>query len=120
MTISSSRSLSIALIAARVLFGLIFLAAGLFKLAGAPMMVAEFGQLGLGQGFRYVTGAMEVLGAVMLVRPSSCRYGAVVLMIVSLGACVAQLSVLHQDIIHTLVFASVLAWIAYSYRSVRE
>ena len=34
MTISSSRSLSIALIAARVLFGLIFLAAGLFKLAG--------------------------------------------------------------------------------------
>src|SRR2546426_8844203 len=46
-----------------------FLAAGGAKLAGVPMMVQIFDQIGMGQWFRIVTGLVEVIGAVALVVP---------------------------------------------------
>jgi uncharacterized membrane protein YphA (DoxX/SURF4 family) len=106
----------IALIAGRVVFGLIFAAAGIAKLVGTPMMVAEFGQIGFGLWFLYLTGVLEVAGAIMLIRETTACFGACLLAAVSLGAMVAQLSVLHQDVVHTVVFAALLACIAYGYR----
>jgi uncharacterized membrane protein YphA (DoxX/SURF4 family) len=102
----------IAFIAGRIVFGLIFAAAGTAKLAGAPMMVAEFGQIGLGLWFLYFTGTLEILGALLLIRRATVFYGAGLLMAVSLGAMVAQLSVLHQDVVHTVVFAVALGCLA--------
>lgn len=43
-----------------------FGAAGVAKLAGVPQMVQVFDGIGLGQWFRYVTGAVEVAGALGL------------------------------------------------------
>ena len=40
-----------------------FFAAGSAKLAGADYMVELFNDIGVGQWFRYVTGAVEVAGA---------------------------------------------------------
>lgn len=103
----------------RLLFGLIFLGAGGAKLLGAPMMVQEFALFepyGIGQWFRYLTGALEVLGVLLLVRASTVFYGALLPIIVSVGALVAQASVIHQDVIHPILFAALLGWTAWGYR----
>ena len=110
-----SRPLGIALLIGRVVFGLLFLAAGLAKIYGPPMMVAEFDQVGLGQWFRYLTGALEIAGTLLLIRPATVSYGAGLLAVISLGALVAQVTVLHGDVIHAIVFAFILAVIAYVY-----
>jgi len=63
-------------IGAWVLQGLLaaaFLAAGGAKLAGVPMMVQIFDQIGMGQWFRIVTGLVEVAGAVALLVPGFAR-----------------------------------------------
>jgi hypothetical protein len=79
-------------------------------------MVAVFDQVGLGQWFRYFTGMLEVAGALLLLWPVTTALGAVILMIVSIGAALAQLLVLHEDVIHAIVLAIPLAAIAWFHR----
>ncbi|MBO9831160.1 DoxX family protein [Xanthomonas phaseoli] len=112
----SSSLKSKSLIALRVLFGLAFLAASVMKLSGQPQMVAEFQQIGLGQWFRLLTGSIELIGALLLIRRPTVAIGAALLTCVSIGAFVTQLMVLHGDVIHTLVFAAAMCWLVYSYR----
>ena len=100
----------------KIVLALMFAAAGGFKLMGAPMMVAEFQHVGLGQWFRYFTGTCEIVGAVLLLLPAATGFGAVLLTCVCIGAFFAQLLVLHGDVIHTLVLAAILAAIAWSSR----
>jgi hypothetical protein len=59
--------------------GMFFMAGG-SKLSGSEQMVQLFQAIGLGQWFRYVTGFMEVGGAVLLLSnrtPGGERYRAV-------------------------------------------
>lgn len=51
----------------QVVLALVFLGAGGSKLAGAQMQVANFQRYGYPQGFRLVTGAVEVIGAAGMV-----------------------------------------------------
>ena len=55
------------------------LMAGMMKLGGAAEMVAMFDLLG-GQWFRYVTGVIEVAGAVTLLVPALAPFGALLLL----------------------------------------
>ena len=107
------------LVALRVLLGIAFVAAAAMKLTGQSQMVAEFDTVGLGQWFRYATGLIELVGALLLVRRSTVVAGATLLLCVSIGAFFAQLLRLHGDVIHTIVFALLLAWVAYAYRRAR-
>src|SRR5260370_42044671 len=59
------------------LVALAFIAAGGAKLAGAASMVAVFDKVGLGQWFRYVTGALEVAAGIGFPVPRSAFYPAV-------------------------------------------
>ena len=60
----------------RILLSIAFLGAGGAKLAGVDMMVMTFDQIGWGQGFRYLTGAIEVIGvACRLVKLSPVASG---------------------------------------------
>ena len=55
----------------RVLLALVFVVAGVDKFVG-PMWVRVFNDIGFGQWFRYVTGVVELLGALLLlVRPAT-------------------------------------------------
>ena len=63
----------------RGLLALAFAGAGGAKLYGVPMMVQEFEHIGLGQWFRYLTGALEVLGACLILAPSLAAFGALLL-----------------------------------------
>jgi uncharacterized membrane protein YphA (DoxX/SURF4 family) len=90
-----------------------FLAAGGSKLAAAPAMVEMFAKLGAGQWFRYLTGALEVIGAVALVVPRAAFYGAVLLAIVMVGAIVVHLAVLGGSPIPALVLLLIVGTVAW-------
>ena len=71
-----------------------FLIAGWAKLSGAPMMVGLFQAIGAGQWFRYLTGTLEVTGAILLLVPALCGVGALVLAAVMLGAVTTHLFII--------------------------
>jgi hypothetical protein len=110
---AAGRGTAIALWTIKGLLALVFLYAGGAKFLGTAKMVTEFGELGLGQGFRYVTGAIEVAGTILLFVPGLAFAGAILLIGICGGALMAQLSVLHHDVIHVFVLgflALILAW----------
>jgi len=80
-----------------------FLAAGSAKLAGVPFMVDLFNQIGLGQWFRVVTGALEVTGAVALLIPGLASIGALWLGGTMVGAVATHLFVLHTSPVPAIV-----------------
>lgn len=63
-----------------------FLFAGGLKLAGAEPMVQLFDALGVGQWFRYATGGIEVVAAVLLLVPRLAVIGALLLIPTMVGA----------------------------------
>jgi putative oxidoreductase len=100
----------------RGLLALAFLGAGGVKLYGVPMMVEEFRHIGLGQGFRYVTGTLEVIGAILLLLPRKAAFGAVLLMCVMIGAVITHLFVIGGSPVPAIVLLMLNALVAYSER----
>src|ERR1051325_2632473 len=68
-----------------------FLFSGTLKLTGAAMMVQLFDAIGVGQWFRYVTGTIEIVGALLLLVPSLALFGAVPLALTMVGAVITHL-----------------------------
>jgi putative oxidoreductase len=101
----------------KLLLAGLFLFAGGAKLAGMPAMIDEFERVGLGQWLRYLTGSLELVGAVLLLWPSTTALGALALAVVCIGAVLAQLLVLHEDIVHAIVLAVLLGAIVWTHRS---
>ena len=91
----------------------LFLFAGFSKLTGQPMMIETFDKVGVGQWFRYVTGLLEVGGAVAVLIPAVSVWAAGLLLLVDVGAFIAQVAVLHEDWIHTIVIGAVIAAVIY-------
>lgn len=105
---SSVNAKTIVIWTLRVLLGALFLMAAAMKLSGQPMMIAEFDQVGLGQWFRYFTGALEAAGAIAVLIPRFSIIGAGLLLLVDAGAFVAQTAVLHMDWIHTVIVGVII------------
>ena len=76
-------------------------------------MVEMFAKLGAGQWFRYLTGALEVIGAVGLLVPRAAFYGAALLAVVMVGAIVAHLAVLGGSPIPALVLLVIVGTVAW-------
>ncbi len=108
-----SKALNITLWILQILAALAFLAAGGSKLAGAQAMVDTFQKIGLGQWFRYLTGGLEVVGAIGLLVPGYVFYGAVLLVAVMIGAVVTHLFVLGGSPAAALVLLIMTGVIAY-------
>ena len=110
----SSKRRTVGLWVLRVLLASAFLAAGSAKLAGVQAMVDVFERVGLGQWFRFVTGVFEVSGAILLLIPRLTLYGAALLLLVSVGAVTAHLTVLGGNpapALILLVLTAVTAWL---------
>ena len=116
-TAAPGRALNIALWTLQVLVALVLLAAGSGKLVGSAAMVALFDAIGIGQWFRYVTGSLEVLGALLLIVPGTTAFGAVLLACVLAGAVVTHLTVLHTAPTAPLLLFALTALIAFGRRS---
>jgi putative oxidoreductase len=92
-----SKSREIAAWVLRVVVGLTFLLIAATKLFGTADTVEYFEAIGWGQWFRYLTGSLDLVGAVLLFVPRWTFYGAVVL-ISSVGtATVLSVTVLRGD-----------------------
>jgi uncharacterized membrane protein YphA (DoxX/SURF4 family) len=70
---------------------LAFLFFGGTKLMGAEMHVQNFARWGYPGWFMYVTGAMEVLGAILILLPKTRFYGAALLIATMIGAIATHL-----------------------------
>ena len=104
---------NIALWILQVLVAFAFLGAGFGKLSGQPMMVEMFDKLGLGQWFRYVTGAIELGSAILLLVPRLTFVGAGLLVCTMTGAVIAHLLKLGGSPVPPLVLltlSGVIAW----------
>ena len=91
-----------------------FLFAGGLKLAGVPLMVHEFGIIGLGQWFRYFTGGLEVISAVSLLVPSLAFFGALALAATMVGAIITHLFIIGGSPAVPIVLLATTAAIAWA------
>src|SRR5579863_6533339 len=82
-----------------VLLAVVFTLAGGTKLIGVPAMVTEFAQIGIGQWFRYVTGLLEMSGAIGLLIPKFRSWAALQIAAVMVGATGVNLWVLHVPLL---------------------
>lgn len=90
-----------------------FLMAGFLKLSGNPQLVALFEAIGVGQWFRYLTGTMEVAGAILLLIPRTSGLGALMLAGVMAGAVITHVFIVGGSplgAIILLVVTGVVAW----------
>src|SRR5712664_1304997 len=67
-----------------------FLMVGYLKLSGNAQLVGLFQAIGLGQWFRYLTGSLEVAGAILLLIPRTSGLAALMLAGVMVGAVITH------------------------------
>jgi hypothetical protein len=111
---SPTKAVKIISWALRLLSAAAFISAGGAKLAGVPMMVAIFEQIGLGQWFRFFTGAVEIVGGIAILVPATAAFGAVVLAVTMVCAVFTHLAVIGGNPVPAvvlLVITSTVAWL---------
>ena len=102
--------------ALQILAGTQFFLTGLDKLSDAPVMVQLFATVGFGQWFRYATGTIEVVSAVLLLIPRAAAIGAALLAMTMVGALIAHFTVLPFPPVKPivlLVMVSIVFWVRF-------
>jgi putative oxidoreductase len=102
--------------ALRLLLALVFGAAVATKLAGVPQMVQIFEFIGIGQWFRYVTGMVELAGAVLLLVPGTGFFGGLLLGVTMLFGTATHLLVIDGNPAPAIVLAVLCGFVAYRLR----
>jgi uncharacterized membrane protein YphA (DoxX/SURF4 family) len=116
-----SRTMPIVLWVLRGLSAALFLFAAFAKLTSMQMEVDAFAMLPVGQWFRYLVGLLELAGGICVLIPTISGLGAIVLLVVDVGAFFAQVLFLHQDWIHPIVIGAILVALIYLQRdAIRE
>ena len=116
LTAVPPRNRHIALWVLQVLLAAAFLAAGGAKLLGLQRLVAVFDGVGIGQWFRFVTGGIEVVSAVLLLVPSLCGFGAALLVPTMVGAVLTHLFLIGGSPVAALVLLLLCATVAWNRR----
>ena len=104
------------LIAVKALLTLAFLAAGFAKLSGAEMMIATYDAIGVGQWFRYVTGIIEVGGAIALWIRGLQGWAAAFLGATMVGAVLAHLFILGPSVVPAIILGLLSAVVLWAHR----
>ena len=90
-----------------------FLMVGFLKLSGNAQLVALFESIGIGQWFRYLTGSLEIAGALLLLIPHTSGFGALMLAGVMAGAIVTHVFIVGGSplaAVILLVVTGIVAW----------
>jgi putative oxidoreductase len=98
-----SKALNITLRILQAQAAAVFLIAGGTRLAGAEMYIAMFEKIGLGQGFRYFTGGLEVISALLLLVPKTAAIAAALLAATMVGAIVTHLFIIGGSTVVPIV-----------------
>jgi uncharacterized membrane protein YphA (DoxX/SURF4 family) len=110
---STGKIVNVVLWALQIAAAGMFLMVGFLKLSGNPQLVGLFEAIGIGQWFRYLTGTLEVAGAILLLIPRIIGLGALMLAGVMVGAVVTHVFIVGGNplmAIILLVVTSVIAW----------
>lgn len=112
-TPSHSRGVSVALWVVTVMVAALFVLAGAMKFYSVEM-ADEFERWGYPGGFHLLIGAVELIGAALLLMPRTAFLGAGALAVVMIGAFFTHVFHMEwlQSAVPAVVFA-LLAWIAY-------
>ncbi|PRY38016.1 DoxX family protein [Umezawaea tangerina] len=117
---ASSRSAHIAVVVVRVLVGVFFVVASAApKFFGQADAVRIFTEIGAGQWFRYLVGALELAGGVGLLVPRLVAPAAVGLVGLMIGAGYTQVVVLDAPALVTapVVLGVLCGLVAWHYRA---
>lgn len=109
----SDAHLNLILWGLQVICALIFLFTGGLKMVGNRSMIYIFDMIGLGQWYRYLTGAIELAGSALIVTTTLSGFGALLLICVVLGAIIIHTFILHDSPavpILLLLMLLVVAW----------
>jgi putative oxidoreductase len=108
----AGRTASIVLWVCQALLVLVFLAAGLAKLAGAAEMVTAFENIGAGQWLRYFVGVVELVGVSGLLVPRLVGLAALGLAGLMTGAMITNLVIDDFSLLalFLLVLSVTVAW----------
>lgn len=98
----------------QILLALAFLAAGGAKLAGVEKMVMLFDQIGYGQWFRYLTGGLEVAGAILILIPKTAKFAAAMLACIMVGAIGTHLFLIGGSFVPALVLGVLCVIVSYA------
>lgn len=97
-----------------------FLMAGGTKLAGQQMHIDSFARWGYPQWFRLVVGAVELVGAGLLLIPRTAVYGAAALAVMMCGAVYTHLANAEAPgVVAPLVLLALVALVGYARRPER-
>jgi putative oxidoreductase len=111
---------TIALWVVQIVLAVQFAFAGGMKLAGSQVMVDLFADIGIGQWFRLVVGALEFAGAIGLLIPRLAWLAALGLAGVMAGAVVTNVAVIGENPALPAVLLVVAALVARARRRHRE
>ncbi|GIJ51724.1 hypothetical protein Val02_86100 [Virgisporangium aliadipatigenens] len=110
----TSPVLNIGLWLLQVLLAAGFTMSGISKLVGIEKSVQIFEEIGIGQWFRYVVGALELAGAIGLLVPRLAGLAALGLVGVMSGAVITDAFILDDGdptpALVLLVLAAIVAW----------
>jgi putative oxidoreductase len=95
-----------------------FLIAGGTRLAGAEMHIAMFEKIGLGQGFRYFTGGLELISALLLLVPKTAAIATALLAATMVGAIVTHLFIINGSAVVPIVLLLITLAVAWYRRHV--
>jgi putative oxidoreductase len=80
----------------RLALAALFLNIGAAKFASDGLWVRIFAKIGFGQWFRYLTGAMQAGGALLLLVPRTVVAGAALIGCTLVGAVIVQIAIFHS------------------------
>ena len=95
---------------------LAFAVAGVAKLAGAPQMIQVFEAIGIGQWFRYLTGAVEVIGALLLLKRATGFLAGLTLTMTMICGAATHLLLIGGNPVPAMILAALSAFVAWQLR----
>jgi hypothetical protein len=95
---------------------LAFAVAGVAKLTGAPQMIQVFEAIGIGQWFRYLTGAVEVIGALLLLKRTTGFLGGLALAMTMICGAATHLLLIGGNPAPAMILAALSAFVAWQLR----
>lgn len=107
------RAVNVVLWVLQVLLALMFAIAGLTKVFGDPAMVEMFTNIGIGQWFRYLVGALEIAGAIGVLIPRVSSLAALGLACLMVGATFTNIFLLGANPLLTIVLMLVSGLVAW-------
>jgi putative oxidoreductase len=115
-SVSTGKTMNIVLWLLQIAAAGMFVMVGLSKLSGNEQMVALFTAIGLGQWFRYLTGILEVAGAILLLIPRTSGLGALMLVGVMIGAVMTHLFVIGGNPLMAIILLAITSLVAWERR----